>query len=213
MCKSRQFSLILLCAYAHLHDNALVSVVNDYVFLPFLQLLGFSKRIDSGLVAVGAPNATAGAGTAGNSTAAGSTTAPVPAAAAAVGTSGGAALSREASAQLNLLDTDCDAELSTHSAFYASPRQGKIYSHALEKEGMVADLFGQQSPVSLRERVRLQMLQKGAGLRKKQARMRAVVDQYVRTAILRSLPVVTIFIRTVLFLDAEPLWRQELPSQ
>lgn len=159
-----------------------------------MQLLGFSKRIDSGLVAVGAPNATAGAGAAGSSTAASNTTAPVS-----VRTSGSAALIRDASAHLNLSDTDSDAELSTHSAFYASPRQGKIYSHALEKEGMVADLFGQQSPVSLREHVRLQMLQKGAGLRKKQARMRAVVDQYVRTAILNALPVVTIFIRTLLF--------------
>ena len=56
-----------------------------------------------------------------------------------------------------------------------------VYDGALQKEGMLPDLFGQQHPAVMTERIRQSMLRKGSRKRsnREQRRFSDVVDQFV----------------------------------
>ena len=60
-------------------------------------------------------------------------------------------------------------------------RRALVYSGALQKEGMKNDLFGQKNPISLRERIKKQMLKKKSG---KKVRLGDVVQQFVSSRII-----------------------------
>ena len=78
-------------------------------------------------------------------------------------------------------------DLSQQSAFTgaalgtSAPVGAVVYDGALQKEGMLPDLFGQQHPAVMTERIRQSMLRKGSRKRsnREQRRFSDVVDQFV----------------------------------